>query len=245
VLFLKDLANHLSSDQPVYGLQAPGLDWDDQQPLSRVEELAALHIAAIRDVQPQGPYLFCGRCFGGHVAYQMALQLAAGGERVSDLIILDSSAPIGMGTPLPQSRPVLSKGRVRRAAVYTRNGELLSVLGKKLYKQSIKFVTGVRDAWLDRYADPRDRRMRRVESANWEAHRYYRAAPYAGRITLIRSREFASADSKDFHLEWSALALGGFEIHVIPGTHMGILQEPHVVNLAKTIEACIDEHARK
>jgi thioesterase domain-containing protein len=41
-------------------------------------------------------------------------------------------------------------------------------------------------------------------------------------------------------LGWGELAVGGLEIHEIPSTHLGMLQEPHVQVLAEKLKACID-----
>lgn len=53
------LAHHLGSDRPFYGLQALGLDGQDE-PYTRLEALAAYYIHALRKVQPHGPYLLGG-----------------------------------------------------------------------------------------------------------------------------------------------------------------------------------------
>ena len=47
------LARHLGSDQPTYGLQARGLE-EGSQPQSRIEDMAAYYIEALRKVQPDG-----------------------------------------------------------------------------------------------------------------------------------------------------------------------------------------------
>ena len=61
------LARHLGSDQPCYGLQARGLE-EGQEPHSRIEDMAAYYIEALRTVQPRGPYLLGGWSMGGVIA---------------------------------------------------------------------------------------------------------------------------------------------------------------------------------
>ncbi|BET96997.1 amino acid adenylation domain-containing protein [Xenorhabdus taiwanensis] len=58
-----------------------------------VGALAADYISQIRSFQPKGPYALAGWSFGGLVAYEMAHQLRAAGERVSHCILIDSFAP--------------------------------------------------------------------------------------------------------------------------------------------------------
>ena len=38
---------------------------------------------------------------------------------------------------------------------------------------------------------------------------------------------------------WRWVAAGGLDIKVIPGNHLGMLQEPHVKILAKELRACL------
>ena len=62
-------------------------------PQSRVEDMAAHYISEIMTVQPTGPYLLGGRCFGGLVAFEMAQQLRVRGQHVALLAILDTLQP--------------------------------------------------------------------------------------------------------------------------------------------------------
>jgi amino acid adenylation domain-containing protein/non-ribosomal peptide synthase protein (TIGR01720 family) len=83
------LAAHLPPSLPVLGLQAAGLD-EGEAPAASVAAMAADYIAAVREVQPTGPYRLLGYSFGGLVAYEMGRQLLADGERVSFLGLLDA-----------------------------------------------------------------------------------------------------------------------------------------------------------
>ncbi len=86
------LAGCLGADQPVYGLQASGLE--PGEPLApSVEAMAAAYIEAIRAVQPQGPYRLLGWSFGGLVAYEMASQLKRSSETIALLTLLDTPRP--------------------------------------------------------------------------------------------------------------------------------------------------------
>jgi amino acid adenylation domain-containing protein len=86
------LARHMPADQPVYGLQPSGLD--GHRPLDRgFEQMAARYVAALRAVQPHGPYLLAGRCSGAAIAYEMAQQLRTAGAEVPLLASLDAAPP--------------------------------------------------------------------------------------------------------------------------------------------------------
>jgi thioesterase domain-containing protein len=54
-----------------------------------VEDMAAAHLAEMRSVQPTGPYLLLGSCFGGQVAYTMARMLHENGDTVDLLVMVD------------------------------------------------------------------------------------------------------------------------------------------------------------
>ncbi|MBD2019655.1 amino acid adenylation domain-containing protein, partial [Leptolyngbya sp. FACHB-36] len=93
-----ELAQQLSEDQPFYALQPIGLD-AKQQPLTRIEDMAAQYIQAVQTIQPRGPYLLGGWSFGGLVAFEMAQQLQQAGESVALLAIIDTLAPIPANQP--------------------------------------------------------------------------------------------------------------------------------------------------
>ena len=52
--------------------------------------MAALYVEHIRRVQPTGPYLLGGHCFGGVIALEVAFQLEQAGEEVALLVASDS-----------------------------------------------------------------------------------------------------------------------------------------------------------
>jgi thioesterase domain-containing protein len=56
------------------------------------EEVATAHIKALRAMQPEGPYLLGGFCNGALLAYEMARQLQASGQRVALLALITPSS---------------------------------------------------------------------------------------------------------------------------------------------------------
>ncbi|WP_235981157.1 condensation domain-containing protein, partial [Streptomyces albidus (ex Kaewkla and Franco 2022)] len=95
------LTTPLGTDQPVYGLQARGLDGTEVLPAS-VKEMAADYLKKVRQVQPSGPYQLLGWSFGGLVAHEMAVQLQLSGESVGLVAMLDA---FPSGPPDSQSSP--------------------------------------------------------------------------------------------------------------------------------------------
>src|SRR5205823_3659572 len=87
------LARQLGADQPFYALAPHGVSGPV---LTTVQAMARDHLARVRSVQPQGPYLLCGYCNGALMAFEMAHQLHAQGQKVDRLVLLDPM-PINRG----------------------------------------------------------------------------------------------------------------------------------------------------
>jgi len=58
-----------------------------------LEQVAPQYLAEMQSMQPHGPYFLMGYSGGGLIAYEIARQLAARGESVAFLGLLDTSAP--------------------------------------------------------------------------------------------------------------------------------------------------------
>lgn len=91
----------LDPGHPVYGLQQPiennySADYPDT-----IEGIATLYLTEIIKQNPLGPYALSGHCFGGNVAYEMAIQLKRLGKNVVLLSVFDSyvSAEDALITP--------------------------------------------------------------------------------------------------------------------------------------------------
>ncbi len=91
VLLFNALAMNMDAEQPVYGLQAKGLNGVDE-PLDVMEEIAANYIAEIVVQNPTGPYALAGYSLGGTIAYEMAHQLMEAGKEVKMLAVFDTYA---------------------------------------------------------------------------------------------------------------------------------------------------------
>ena len=239
VLFWRDLANHLGSDQPFYALQPCGLD--GRQPLhTRIEEMAAHYIQEIRTLQPEGPYYISGHCIGGLIAFEMAQQLHLQGERVALLALVDSFAPRGEGS---MRSTLYRRYRYRAIRLFERTVSLhignLAVLKPrerilyvkgKIDKALYKLYMGLGSRWLSAA-----RTRRNVLKAGSQASRAYRPQVYPGKITVFRATELGGGIEHDLHMGWGRLAGGGLETRLIPGYHAHIVLEPRVRHLAKDL----------
>jgi len=239
VLEYYDLPRRLGPDQPFYGLQSRGLD-GRETPHTRITEMAAHYIKEIREFQPAGPYLIGGRSLGGIIAFEMACQLRAQGQEVGLLALLDSY-PVGYAK-LRDGGTLRSKvGHIiRRMGSHVSNirglslHEKLSYVIDKAQYGPIKLRSKV---WQTIYRSYESfgralpRALRDVQEFNWLAARDYVPGLYDGRVTLFwASRDLRA--SFDLVEGWRVLAEGGMEVQEIPGTHLNIIKEPHVAELA-------------
>lgn len=85
--FCYPLAHELGQDQPFYVLEPYRFDGLPVPPT--FEEIAAAHLKSLRAVQLEGPYLLGGWCNGGLLAYEIARQLLAEGQKVDLLVLMD------------------------------------------------------------------------------------------------------------------------------------------------------------
>src|SRR5690606_4282885 len=63
VLLFNTLTAHLDKEQPIYGLQARGLN-GEEEPFTSIPEMAAHYISEILSQNPTGPYALSGFSLG-------------------------------------------------------------------------------------------------------------------------------------------------------------------------------------
>jgi hypothetical protein len=85
------LARALGEDQPFYILEP--YDFNGLPVPPTFEAMATAHLKSMRTIQPEGPYLLGGWCNGGLLAYEMAMQLLAEGQKVDLLVLMDADGP--------------------------------------------------------------------------------------------------------------------------------------------------------
>jgi nonribosomal peptide synthetase DhbF len=91
------LLPHLHPDQPLYALQARGIN-GTEPPTTTIHAMATDYTHHIQTIQPTGPYHLTGWSFGGLIAHTIATQLQQQGHHVHLLALLDSY-------PLPNTTP--------------------------------------------------------------------------------------------------------------------------------------------
>jgi thioesterase domain-containing protein/acyl carrier protein len=84
----------------------------------------------------------------------------------------------------------------------------------------------------------RGRRLSRLQQVAVEASLAYRAPPYGGTVTLVRTEEFLGNVEVE---RWHGVDAAAVEERMVFGSHRSMLREPDVASLASTLQECIDD----
>jgi acyl-CoA synthetase (AMP-forming)/AMP-acid ligase II/acyl carrier protein len=217
---LEALAQHLSGDQPIYGLQ------DGVRNPSRMKALASLYISEIQTVQTRGPYFLLGVCSGATIAFEMAQQFFAQNQPVALLALVEPSLPYFPGLyPYYDFAAYLVGRFANRGGLHLRRTSRLGLGKRKTYA----------------------RLQLKVIANQWGLRRYFPRA-YPGKIQLFLTGESLKIPNNP-RLRWREFACAA-EVHEIPGDHDTItglndtpIEEAHMQALAQRLKVCID-HAR-
>lgn len=237
VLQLRRLAERLETDRPIYALQARGAD-PDQQPHATLADMVDAYEAAIREIQPHGPYALGGYSFGGLVAYELARRLRARGAQIGFLGLFETDL-YARYLPLKDklsyfaslSRRVLAKVQSMPP------GEIPSYLTSKIaqFGHRLLLRTGLRDDFVDLgdIPGPMATRNREMYSIGARAFVAFNPKPYDGTLTLFRvaGPRFGVCDPLPI---WRRAA-AAVEIFDIEGSHGTIMEWPHVGDLARKL----------
>jgi amino acid adenylation domain-containing protein len=246
VICYSGLSRHLGLEQPFYGIQTPGLDGHAEEPLTRIEEMAARYIEELRTVQSPGPYMLGGWSMGGVVAFEMAQQLRRQGHEVALLALLDSHAPtmLGRATDINDETLLLQftsdiGGLYGLEQSLTQKSESEPRSVEEHLRSLLQHV--VRTGSVPPDLDLKQlSQLFQVFQMNVYAMLRYEPQRYPGRITFFRASEQLADISQDPAKDWRNLAADGVEVHVVPGNHYTMLREPLVQVMAEWLKVCLD-----
>lgn len=242
-----NLSRRLGENYPFYALEH---NPNQEEPkIITVEETANYYLQEIRKVQPKGPYLLGGHCYGGVLAFEMAQQLQREGETVDLLIIIDA---ILSETRIESTKDDDAKFLLRMAeSIKTDSNIDFSLCFEELrdlslneqldlINQKMNFIftdTEIKDFM----------RYYKLFKAHVQAMRNYTPTVYEQSITLFRAKEEIIHDfeSPEFHtddplLGWGKCSSQPIQVMEIPGDHFSIFIEPHIQELARNLRVCID-----
>ena len=242
LLYFKSLVDYMDPDQPIYGLQARGLDGTDV-PLDKMESIAACYIAEVLDQNPLGPYAIAGYSFGGYVALEMARQLKAMGREVKMLAMFDTNAEEStmhysltnkLGRKAARQLPKLAW--IMRSLV---NEPAITLRYQRQYVEGrVKTLLNVADQTPD--ADAKPGHMERIMEKHETAYQNYRLKPYDGTIDVFKAQVRHYFVEEPQYLGWKKYALKGVRVHDVPGDHEQMLQPPNDQHFARALQWALD-----
>ena len=234
VLLYRELAEHLKTDRSVYGvyLQAEidllqtGNVQQFTAVFSSISTIADRYLAAIRQVQPSGPYHLVGESFGGVIAYEIAQKLQAVGEVVKFLAMLDTRAPNLSAQSLRQRLKIHGQIMLKKGPAY-----LIEKLndGQKNIRQNAKRHLKISEATE---SDIR-------EMVRKKAYGDYSPLAYEEEILLFRAIDRDQFEVNDRHLGWSVW-VPQLQVFEVPGDHLSILKSPNVQIMAEQMKPYLD-----
>ena len=253
------LAEQLGKDQPFYLLHAP----DQASYEGDLREMAERCVKDMRTIAPNGPYYIVAYCRFGMLAYEIARQLSAQGEKIALLALLDvnyskytSDQPIS---------PVLNRTFGKRftrlhnkvnpkqteASSRSSNGKL-KYLFRGIYRSLKKLPQRIYNGY-ELYIKVKiwERAIRYYQSEGktlpaylfkdsyivYKATKEYEPLSYKGKVTLFVSADFRQKKVAS-DLGWGHADINELEVHHLPTSHM-MLREPHVKVVGVKLKSCL------
>ncbi|MBD2494913.1 amino acid adenylation domain-containing protein [Nostoc sp. FACHB-280] len=242
------LSRILGEDYPFYGLEYQP---DPEQPdIISVEKLATRYLKEIRQLQPNGPYLLGGHCYGGILAFEIAQQLQKQGQKVGLVAIIDAILPETTIVTSPDDDAKFLLRLAEETKIWNDINLSLSFEEMRdlslheqfnLINQKANFIFSEAEIqdFLHHY---------KVFKANVQAMRNYVPQVYPDALTILRAEEEIVHDfdnpewtTNDPFLGWGKYGSASTQVIEIPGNHFSILLEPHIHELAKQLKICIDD----
>jgi acetoacetyl-CoA synthetase len=215
-----ELAQHIRTDNPIYGIQGKGVD-GMEEPLERIEDMAALYLDSIRELQPSGHYCLVGYSFGGLVALEMAQRLTNAGENVALLAMVDAYPdPRYL---LPGQRMLLVARRARRYFFETNNrlDRAIGYVARSLPHRLRIRRTHTRESHPEAPRLSFARAALHVKEKAYVALARYRPRFYSGKMKFIKS-ESDSYYPADPAAVWANLT-AGFDFERVSGGHLDLV----------------------
>ena len=246
VVVYRELVASLATGYAVYGIQASGLV--DGQVVHRcVEEMADCYADLVDKAQPKGPIRIAGYSAGGVFAWATAQALVIMGREISFLGLINthfSFRRIGQQVALGKrlkgywynlkeqgmakflvdlgSHRQHQKKLVAAEATLDRRGTTFSERREKLVEQ---FLQSPGPAGSNRYTS--------VSQVLQMVLKFYEPGIFAGNVVLFRSQDYA--ENRPGEIGWWRLVEGHLTTLSIPGSHLDLVEPPHVESLAKAM----------
>ena len=223
VLSYERLARHLDAEVGLYGIRA------DRQSVGRdstTEQLAQRYAEIILAELPSGPYRLAGWSAGGVLAYEVARSLAAQGQRVEFVGLIDSwhrgKADAERVEMTLGDRKMLLISYIEYQGYRLADDELAQLHGTADLSQAIDLAK--RNRWIrkDLSAGEFEARMALAYDLRTAAHTY-RAEPIEPPVHLFTAHADEAMDPSN---GWGAVLGDRLRVHPIGGDHWSLMMDP-------------------
>lgn len=243
ILLFKSVSNYFDPEQPLYGIQALGLNKKTDVPAD-LGAISAKYIEEILKVSPEGPYAIAGYSLGGFIAFEIAKQLKAMGKEIKLLGVIDTYA----GSAATHAESTLCRiGKkikrqfykvpffVKSILVYPKESLMYQV---NFVKKKIKTVFAVKDEHITKeiFTTYEQQIYKRYS----QALNNYVLTPFDVKITLFRVNKRLYYLDDQVNLGWDKFAKRGVDIHQVPGDHKTFLHAPNDNIFADIVQKVLD-----
>lgn len=235
-LLFKPFGEFMDDNQPVYGLQALGINHEIQIPDS-IEKMVEHYVADIIKAFPSGPYAIAGYSLGGFLAFEIARQLELMNKEVAFVGILDTFAGNNFqGSISKRITHELNK------AWFLAKSFLANPAESWKYQKSVW-----QQKWKERFSKDGNVPIEVLTTYEADIYRKYSDAldnyqlPIANlRVTLFAVQKRMYYVKNPTTLGWDYFAKQGVETYWVPGDHTTMLYEPNNEALAKKIQEVLN-----
>jgi thioesterase domain-containing protein/acyl carrier protein len=247
ILVFAKLARLLGNEQPLYGLQARGLD-GKETPFTSVSEMAAHYVDEIIRMHPNGPYLIGGVCTGGLIAYEMAHQLRVQARAVT-IFMLDTWHPISYARDKKRLWILAFMPLLVFAKVLGDVGDIFRLPKKEWWPTIVRKAKVAANVFGHAMSDnilDRDFQVQRLTQATLLAVARYSVHPLPAQVVnIVASKRAADNSALDTRNCWQGLGGEGSCAVYIPAENSGrLLVSPHVEALVDYLQPFLKENSR-
>lgn len=250
-----NLVRRLGTDYPFY-VHTIEFDLNEADAVT-VEAVAAGYVADLQAIRPEGPYLLGGWSTGGVVALEMAQQLRRQGHSVPLLAVIDSHlASAERRAKAREQKIELTDDHIVRATMQLLGLPITERFAQWTQEEQITYLLANAKDMNFLPSDVVFEQVRRIYQTlvvyshiaslytpqNYPQRIDYFKADYAPNFTNLTDEEIQRVSGKLEQLmdPWQEIAQGGLELHLVPGNHIQIMDEPNVQVLAAALRQCID-----
>jgi amino acid adenylation domain-containing protein len=231
------LVRYMDDEQPFYWLHHKQ-DGKNRNDFS-IEEIARLHLAEIKTVQPEGPYNLAGFSIGGMLACEIAHQLEQAGEEVALLTLFDPTPPREEKS-LQARMQQITRPNGRIAPGFTIKKAFHFIRGR-WRRLNYKIRTSIDNRKIDYYLSQSKPLPPDLNVSYWvqlfkkTASQYRYPVCHSPMVIFIpEGQPHQLADMlQKLRMRWQSIATEGLDIRVVAGCtrHSHIVEEPYVQDL--------------